>query len=192
MLLIGGSLVGASLAPMWGRGPDTSTIAFQPPPMPSGVATVSPPQAQPTADQAGADHPVDGVAFDMNVPAIGYSATVREGVDLATLEHGPGHYPTTTWPGQSGIVGVAAHNVYWLRFAQLKPGDLVELRSRRGTFDYRLTRSEVTDPNDRGILVASTEHRLVMTTCYPLWAGAFATQRLIFFASQIGPVRHPA
>jgi sortase A len=180
---------------MWGRGHDTSTLAYQPPPRSSDIATV-PPQAEPggapAATPAAGDQPVDGIAFDMTVPAIGYSATVREGVDLATLEYGPGHYPTTTWPGHSGIVGVAAHNVYWLRFAQLKPGDLIELRTTRGTFDYRLTGSEVTDPNDRGILVSSPEHRLVMTTCYPLWAGAFATQRLIFFASEIGPIAHPA
>ena len=62
----------------------------------------------------------------------------------------------------------------------------------RGLFSYRITGSEVTDPNDRTILVPSTEHRLVLTTCWPLWAGAFATQRLIFFAVQMGPGGRPA
>jgi sortase A len=132
------------------------------------------------------------VDFEMRVPAIGYSATVREGVDLPTLEYGPGHYPTTVWPGNAGIVGVAAHNVYWIRFSQVKAGDLVQLQTRRGLFTYRITGSEITDPNDRTILVASPEHRLVLTTCWPLWAGAFATQRLIFFAYQLGPNGRPA
>jgi sortase (surface protein transpeptidase) len=37
------------------------------------------------------------------------------------------------------------------------------------------------------VLVSTPEHHLALTTCYPLWAGAFATQRLIFFASQTSP-----
>jgi sortase A len=129
------------------------------------------------------------VAFSMNIPALGYRATVLEGVDYGVLNRGPGHYPTTSWPGQQGTVGIAAHNVYWLSFAQLKSGDLVEIQTRRGLFIYRITGSRVTEPTDRTVLVNSTEHRLALTTCYPLWAGAFATQRLVFFATQLRDTR---
>jgi sortase A len=180
---------------MWGRGPETATVPVQTPSVPPSPLSpaISPAAAtSQTSNPDQLDHPVNGVAFHMNVPAIGYSATVREGVDLPTLEYGPGHYPATSWPGQVGIVGVAAHNVYWLRFSQLKAGDLVRIQTRRGLFAYRITGSEITNPDDRSILVSSPEHRLVLTTCWPLWAGAFATRRLIFFAVQLGPGGRPA
>jgi sortase A len=205
LLLIGGAIafvsgaliVIASLAPMSAHGPNTSTLAAQPAPVaaPAGGSTGSgtaPTASGSDSNLASLDRPVNGVAFEMSVPAIGYSATVREGVDLATLEYGPGHYPTTVWPGQPGIVGVAAHNVYWLRFTELKSGVKVDIRTRRGVFVYRITGSEVTDPSDRTILVPTQDHRLVLTTCFPLWAGAFARQRLIYFATEMGPGGRPA
>ena len=169
-----------------------------------GASTVAAPSAAPSPitahfpDGAGAatptaapvpDRPVNGVAFSMDIPALRYRATVLEGVDYGVLNRGPGHYPTTSWPGQEGTVGIAAHNVYWMSFAQLKPGDLVEIQTRRGLFIYRITGSRVTEPTDRTVLVNSPEHRLALTTCYPLWAGAFATQRLVFFATQLRSTR---
>lgn len=150
---------------------------------PTGAGVVTEPAA-PAPDQ-----PVDGVAFSIDIPTLGYRATVLEGVDDSVLERGPGHYPSTSWPGQQGTVGVAAHNVYWMNFGQLKPGDLVEIQTRRAVYDYRITGSRVTDPGDRTVLVRGGEHRLALTTCYPLWAGAFATQRLVFFATQLRPAR---
>jgi hypothetical protein len=30
-------------------------------------------------------------------------------------------------------------------------------------------------------------YRLTLTTCWPLWAGAFATQRYVIFAIQVSP-----
>ncbi len=66
--------------------------------------------------------PVDGLDFRLRVPRLGYRAAVREGVTDEVLFGGPGRYPGTAWPGQGGVVGVAAHNIYWLRFDQLRPG----------------------------------------------------------------------
>src|SRR5438270_8142601 len=77
-------------------------------------------------------YPVDGVDFGLRVPKIGYFAAVGEGTDNAALGSGPGHYSDTAWPGQADNVGVAAHNVYWIDFGRLQPGDLVKLESRWG------------------------------------------------------------
>ena len=178
----------ASVAPALGGASTVAAPSLAPSPnstahFPNGAGAVTP-TAAPVPDR-----PVNGVAFSMNIPALGYRATVLEGVDYGILNRGPGHYPTTSWPGQQGTVGIAAHNVYWMSFAQLKPGDVVEIQTRRGLFIYRITGSRVTEPTDRTVLVNSAEHRLALTTCYPLWAGAFATQRLIFFATQLRSTR---
>jgi sortase A len=148
------------------------------------TAPLAPASSDPTADTTSSvvAVPLEGIDFRIQVPKVGYSAVVREGVSLDILALGPGHYPTTTWPGQPGNVGVAAHNVFWLRFDQLKPGDRVSLQTRYGTFNYRMTGSTVVDASDGAVLDAAPGRRLTLTTCWPLWAGQLATKRLVIFA----------
>jgi sortase A len=145
-----------------------------------------PPQPSPVAiASARVQTPVDGVWFEIRVPAVGYSAMVRQGVGLDILAGGPGHYPSTPWPGQAGNVGVAAHNTYWLSFSHLKPGDRVELQTHNHTYVYVITGSRVVSPTDRTALAPTRDARLTLTTCDPLWAGALATRRLVFSAREI-------
>ncbi|MDQ6722189.1 MAG: class D sortase [Candidatus Dormibacteraeota bacterium] len=132
--------------------------------------------------------PVKGVDFAIRVPKLHYFAAVREGVNSTILYSGPGHYPGTVWPGDQGTVGVAAHNVYWINFPQLALRDEIDLETRYGTFRYRVTGSRVVNPDDRTVVVPDDPgYHLVLTTCWPLWAGAFATQRYVIFAEQIYP-----
>jgi sortase A len=125
------------------------------------------------------------VAFAIRVPRLNYFAAVREGVSLNVLFAGPGHYPGTAMPGQQGNVGIAAHNTYWIAFGILKPGDLVILETRYGTFTYKIYGSLIVSPTDPHVLAPTTDHRLTLTTCWPLWAGALATKRLVFQAEQV-------
>ena len=113
---------------------------------------------------------------------------VHEGVTLSVLARGPGHYTSTPWPGQQGNVGVAGHNTPWLSFGRLKAGDRVEIRTQNGLYVYEITGSRVVDPTDRTVLAQTRDDRLTMTSCYPLWSGALATQRLVFTAIRIGGV----
>jgi LPXTG-site transpeptidase (sortase) family protein len=194
----GASILAASLAPMWGIGAETATMtAVEPVQAPSVIdstsglsfsASIKSSVNEVITAPVVIDRPVNGVAFQMRIPAIGYSATVVEGVDAKALAKGPGHYPTSAWPGRPGNVGVAAHNVYWLSFNRLKAGDRVEIQTLHGLYVYEITGSKVVDPNDRTVLQSTAEHQLTLTTCYPLWAGAYATKRLIFFAHEIGGV----
>jgi LPXTG-site transpeptidase (sortase) family protein len=136
--------------------------------------------------------PVDGVDFGLRVPRIGYEAAVAEGTDANVLAGGPGHYPEMAWPGQRGNVGVAAHNVYWIQFNDLQPGDRIVLQSRWGDYTYQVTAKRIVMPDDRTVLVQTGPPRLTLTTCWPLWAGAFANQRLVIFADQVDPSPSPA
>jgi LPXTG-site transpeptidase (sortase) family protein len=194
--LAGVTLLLTSLAPMLVQSPDSATVVA---PLVAPLTTAvgpsvavgsgaSIPQPNPATVAQRPNSPVDGFSFEIRIPALGYSAMVHQGVSLKNLASGPGHYPTTAWPGSSGNVGVAAHNVYWLSFNQLKVGDRVEIQTQHGLYIYEVTGSKVTDPNDRTVLAATRDDRLTLTTCYPLWAGAFATKRLIFFARGIGGV----
>jgi len=134
-------------------------------------------------------HPVNGVDFAIRIPRLGYYAAVKEGINAGVLYSGPGHYPTTMWPGDPGTVGVAAHNVYWINFPRLTKGDEIDVETRYGVYRYRMTGSEIVNPDNRTVLVPYSDgYRLTLTTCWPLWAGAFATQRYVIFAQQVWPV----
>ena len=110
-------------------------------------------------------------------------------MDGGVLYTSPGHYPSTMWPGNPGTVGVAAHNVYWINFPQLGRGDEIDVETRYGVYRYRVVSSKVVNPDDRTVLVPNSGgHHLTLTTCWPVWAGAFATQRYVIFADQYWPV----
>ena len=122
------------------------------------------------------------------MPKLHYFAAIREGIGSGVLYAGPGHYPTTRWPGDPGTVGVAAHNVYWINFPELKSGDEIDLETRYGTYRYQVVSSEIVEPDNRTALVADAAgYNLALTTCWPLWAGAFATQRYVIHATQFWP-----
>jgi sortase A len=134
------------------------------------------------------EKPINGIDFAIRIPKLGYMAAVKDGVDSGVLYAGPGHYPTSMWPGNPGTVGVAAHNVYWINFPELVKGDEVDIETRYGLYRYRVTGSEIVSPNDRTVLVPSADgYYLTLTTCWPLWAGAFATKRYVIFAVQVWP-----
>ena len=146
------------------------------------------PLTPPTTIDRSLQKPVKGVDFAIRVPKLQYFAAVREGTSTSVLYSGPGHYPGTVWPGDQGTVGVAAHNVYWINFPELKSHDEIDIETRYGTYKYWVTGSKVVNPDDRTVLVSHAPgYNLVLTTCWPLWAGAFATQRYVIFASQYAP-----
>jgi LPXTG-site transpeptidase (sortase) family protein len=148
-----------------------------------GIQHYGPPVTDPSLQ-----HPVDGIDFAIRVPRLGYLAAVKEGITSSVLYASPGHYPQTVWPGDPGTVGVAAHNVYWINFPQLAPGDEIDLETRYGTFKYHVTGSTIVNPDNRSVLVPNAAgYHLTLTTCWPLWAGAFATQRYVIFSDQYFP-----
>ena len=131
--------------------------------------------------------PINGIDFSIVIPKIGFDAAVREGVSADILDAGPGHYPQTPWPGEQGTVAVAEHNGYWYNVVKLVPGDEVDLVTAYGTYRYRITSTEVVSPDDRSAIEQIAGEHLALTTCWPVYAGAFATQRYLLFASQFDP-----
>ena len=159
-------------------------VADTPQAVPAGIQPpfATPAPATPTPKPASAA--LTNAVFALRVPKIGYYAAVQQGVSLNILAAGPGHYPTTAMPGQPGLVGVAAHNTFWIPFGQLGPGDTIVLETRSGKFTYKVTGTKVVNSDDHTVLASSSDPRLVLTTCWPLWAGNLAPQRLAIFAQE--------
>jgi sortase A len=119
----------------------------------------------------------------MEIPAIGLTRTIVEGVGVDDLKQGPGHYPGTPLPGQAGNAAIAGHRTTYgapfYRLNELEPGDEIELQTLQGEFTYEVTRKHVVSPDQVEVLDPTEDAQLTLTTCEPRFS---ARQRLIIVA----------
>jgi sortase A len=117
------------------------------------------------------------------IPSIDLDIVVVEGTSTGDLTKGPGHYPSTPFPGEPGTTAIAGHRTTYLApfrdLDSLDRGDRVELRMPYATLDYRVERTRVVEPTDVRILHPTGYQRLVLTACHPLYS---ASQRIVAFA----------
>jgi sortase A len=184
-LLIGLGLVGTFAYQTWNGYKDQQQLNQQ---WNQEVGASTVPLTPPARIDGTLHHPVKGIDFAIRIPKLRYFAAVREGVTPTALYSGPSHYPGTVWPGDQGTVGVAAHNMYWINFPQLKAHDEIDIETRYGKFRYWVTGSKIVNFDDRTVVVPKAPgYHLVLTTCWPLWEMGFATQRYVIFAAQFSP-----
>jgi sortase A len=111
------------------------------------------------------------------IPRLHLRWAVVEGVTLADLSKGPGHYPKTDDPGDVGNVGIAGHRlpgVFW-NLDRLRKGDPVVVETRSGWYVYRVTRLRVVVPTQVSVIAhnpiavkrPATRRLLTLTTCNP-------------------------
>jgi LPXTG-site transpeptidase (sortase) family protein len=123
----------------------------------------------------------------MQVPAVDWSGVVLEGSDDRVLSGGPGHLVGSAYPGEPDNVVVSNHNTYSMQFSKLKAGDQIILDADYGRFTYRVSSFRVVSATDRSVTAHTGRPNLTFTTCYPLWAGAFASQRYVISADLVAP-----
>jgi sortase A len=113
---------------------------------------------------------------------------VVEGISVADLRRGPGHYPGTAEPGQPGNVGISGHRTtYGAPFYdldQLEPGDEVHLVDRQGReWVYDVIEQRVIAPTDLWVVgedpLETGAPMLTLTTCNPRFS---SRERLVVFA----------
>ncbi|ONH22138.1 class E sortase [Pseudofrankia asymbiotica] len=167
---------------------DRLAASWQAPPAPPPPKPSQPPPAV-------RPNPAVGQGFAvLHIPRLGedYAPVIVEGVGETQLEEGPGHYPGTAMPGETGNFVVSGHRTtYGKPFNQLDelhPGDPVVVEVSDRYYVYRMTRSEVVAPDRIDVTDPVPEHSdatpveavMTMTTCHPKYS---AKSRLIVFAS---------
>lgn len=122
------------------------------------------------------------------IPSIDIDFIVVEGTGYVDLKMGPGHYPTSAdpWDG-TGRVGIAGHRTTYmhpfLNLDKVRPGALIELITKHGTYRYEVDRNYVLPEATSGIaLEATSKPTLVLTTCHPKYS---SRERLIITASLV-------
>jgi sortase A len=133
----------------------------------------------------------DPVAI-IDIPAIGITKYVVAGVATSDLKKGPGHYPSTPFPGELGNAAIAGHRTTYgepfRRLDELVVGDpiiVTDLLGRR--FTYVVTGQRIVSPQDSWVVdtVDPSIATLTLTTCHPEFS---AKQRLIVVA-ELDPSR---
>ena len=119
----------------------------------------------------------------IQAPKIGLDQYVVQGVGLADLRKGPGHYPETPLPGEQGNAAIAGHRTTYgapfNRLGELVDGDEILVTTLKGNFTYRVARIHVVKPSQVEVLNPTPTPTLTLTTCHPKYS---AKERLIVVA----------
>lgn len=141
----------------------------------------------------------------LRVPRFGddYAVPVLEGTDADTLAKGVGHEPDTALPGERGNLVLAGHVVtHGEPFRDLKglrPGDVVRLETREGTYRYRIDTpgdaltvdfsagwvlgAEPRNPDPGGAEPSGAPRLITLITCAELF---HTDLRTVVFGHQVG------
>jgi sortase A len=122
----------------------------------------------------------------LEAPSIGLAATVLEGSSDVMLARAAGHIEETALPGKAGNVGIAGHRDTTFRAVRhLKVGDTLRLTTGNGSFEYRVDRLFVVNPEDVYVLDPTRQPALTLVTCYPFTFIGRAPKRYVVRASLI-------
>jgi sortase A len=122
----------------------------------------------------------------LEIPRLGLSAIVLEGIEARTLRHGAGHIPGTALPVQNGNVGIAGHRDSFFRaLKDIGNNDIITMTTPEGTYRYEVEWTRIVTPDDTEVLDDPGKPALTLVTCYPFYYVGSAPKRFIVRAARI-------
>jgi sortase A len=122
----------------------------------------------------------------IDIPKLGISDELYEGIALSTLDRGPGHWPGTAMPGQAGNVVVAGHRTSHSKpfryIDELEAGDQVTFTVDGAVYNYVVTGHEIVDPTAIRIVDQTPEPTATLFACHP--PGSVAERYVVYLALQ--------
>lgn len=135
------------------------------------VATTAPtskPVDLPTNAYADEPHVVLG---SIEIPRLGLSVPLNQGISLKTIDRGPSHWPGTSLPGQAGNTVIAGHRVThskpFRHIDTLVPGDEIIFTVDGVRSVYAVTDHEVVTPDATWIVSQTSDSRATLFACHP-------------------------
>lgn len=122
----------------------------------------------------------------IEIPRLALSAAILHGDSSEVLRRGVGHLPETPFPGEWGNVGLAGHrDTFFRTLRQIRPGDVITLRTFHGQFEYRVESTRIVSPASVEVLGPSDKRELTLVTCFPFTYVGAAPNRFIVRAVQV-------
>jgi sortase A len=126
-----------------------------------------------------------GVVGRLEIPRLGLSVMVVEGVDDSDLKRAVGHIPRTALPWESGNVGIAGHRDTFFRpLRSIQRDDTITVTTLQGAYRYRVVSTNVVTPNDIQVLYSAGRDSLTLVTCFPFEYIGSAPKRFIVRAER--------
>jgi len=118
----------------------------------------------------------------LEIPRLGLSTIVLEGVEAGTLRRGAGHIP-----GTMVNIGIAGHRDSFFRpLKDIGKNDIITLTTPEATYRYQVEWTRIVPPEDTTVLADDGAPELTLVTCYPFSYVGSAPQRFIVRAQRIG------
>ena len=113
----------------------------------------------------------------IEIPKLGVTEYIFEGIELSVLDKGPGHWPDTAMPGQVGNMVIAGHRVShthpFLHINDLGVGDEVFFSASGKKYRYEVTGTEIVDPNAIRIVDPTPTATATLFACHPPGSTAY-------------------
>jgi len=112
-----------------------------------------------------------GTLGSIEIPKLGLGRPLYEGIEMSTLDAGPGHWPGTAMPGEAGNVVVAghrvSHNADFRNLDALSPGDEVIFNTGSGRYVYGVVSIEIVQPEALWITDQTSDATATLFACHP-------------------------
>jgi sortase A len=129
---------------------------------------------------------IDGLIGRIEIPRVGLSAIIVEGIGKTALRRAVGHIPGTALPGQPGNVGISGHRDTFFRpLRNIHRDDIITLTTLRGVYRYRVVSTRVVSADDVAELDPTGGEILTLVTCHPFYFVGPAPNRFIVRAERI-------
>ena len=122
----------------------------------------------------------------VQVPRLQLSAMIAEGATAHVLGLAVGHVPGTALPGQPGNMVLAAHrDTFFRRLDHLEPGDVIRITGPQVGYNYRVTFTDIVNPDETWVLQPTSGETLTLITCYPFHFVGPAPKRFVVRARRL-------
>ncbi|HTM50709.1 MAG TPA: class D sortase [Bryobacteraceae bacterium] len=153
-------------------------------------------ESRPAAPEKSSSAPavrVEGPVGHIEIPRLGVSVMVDEGIEENTLRKAVGHIPGTALPGEDGNVGIAGHRDTFFRpLRNIRKNDRIRLTTATAEREYRVVSTKIVPPEDVSVLDPTAEKTLTLVTCYPFYYVGAAPKRFIVRAELEPGLKAPA
>jgi sortase A len=122
----------------------------------------------------------------IELPRLGLSALVAEGVEETTLGVAVGHFPESAFPGEMGNVALTGHrDTVFQMLKDIWPDDVLRLTTPDGTFEYRVEWLAIVDPARTDVVASTGEPLLTLVTIDPFDHVGSAPRRYVVRARSL-------
>jgi sortase A len=127
-----------------------------------------------------------GIVGRLEIPRLGVSVMVVEGVSEGALKGAVGHIPGTALPDEGSNVGIAGHRDTFFRpLRSIRRNDTITLATLQGVYRYRVLATDVVRPEDIQVLYPTGRDLLTLVTCFPFDYVGPAPKRFIVQAERL-------